>query len=97
VPKDDCDVRTNRLLPLPDLPFLPAAVVSAPADIKVREPDFAHMVATGRTRYEAPRFMTVNQAVAQLLEIESKLNEGGECGIAATAERRGTIQCRTLQ
>jgi hypothetical protein len=79
------------------LPFLPAAVVSAPADIKVREPDFAHMVATGRTRYEAPRFMTVNQAVAQLLEIEAKHKEGGECGDGAdAAEGRGTRLCRTL-
>lgn len=37
------------------------------------------MVRTGRTRYDPPRFMTVNQAVAQLLEVEERRKEG-VCG-----------------
>lgn len=57
---------------------LPASSARCDADIKVREPDFAHLVKTGRTRYEAPRFMSVNQAVAQLLEVEGK-RRGGVC------------------
>ena len=45
-------------------------------DIKVREPDFAALAATGRTVYLPPRFMTVAQAVEQLLEAEAARGEG---------------------
>ncbi|RHY24318.1 hypothetical protein DYB32_008891 [Aphanomyces invadans] len=44
-------------------------------DIKVKEPDFEAM-ARGRTVFLPPRFMTVNQAVEQLLEVEDKRQEG---------------------
>lgn len=40
-------------------------------DIKVKEPDLAQL-ARGRTVYEPPRFMTVAQAAAQLIEVEEK-------------------------
>ncbi|RLN93102.1 hypothetical protein BBJ28_00026102, partial [Nothophytophthora sp. Chile5] len=40
-------------------------------DIKVKEPDFEAMC-RGRTVFLPPRFMTVNQAIEQLIEIEEK-------------------------
>lgn len=40
-------------------------------DIKVKEPDYDTMM-TGRLRYLPPRYMTVNQAIAQLLEVEKR-------------------------
>ncbi len=45
-------------------------------DIKVKEPDYNEMM-KGRTVFLPPRFMTVNQAVAQLLECEEKHKKGG--------------------
>ena len=45
------------------------------ADIKVKEPDFEAM-ARGKTVYLPPRFMTVNQALEQLIEVEEKRQEG---------------------
>ena len=53
-------------------------------DIKAREPDFEALVRTGRLSHEPPRFMTVNQCIAQLLEVEAKRG-GGVCGPAARA------------
>lgn len=44
-------------------------------DIKVKEPDLAQL-ARGRTVYEPPRFMTVGQAAAQLLEVEAQKGQG---------------------
>ncbi|KAJ3025166.1 UNVERIFIED_CONTAM: diphthine synthase [Siphonaria sp. JEL0065] len=44
-------------------------------DIKVKEQSIENM-ARGRKIYEPPRYMTVNQAVEQLLEIEDKRQEG---------------------
>eukprot|EP00611_Tribonema_gayanum_P011622 TRINITY_DN2192_c0_g3_i1.p3 TRINITY_DN2192_c0_g3~~TRINITY_DN2192_c0_g3_i1.p3 ORF type:complete len:101 (-),score=22.64 TRINITY_DN2192_c0_g3_i1:777-1079(-) len=44
-------------------------------DIKVKEPDFAEM-AKGRVRYLPPRFMTIAQAVEQLLEVEAERKGG---------------------
>lgn len=44
-------------------------------DIKVKEPDFEAMV-MGKKKYLPPRFMTVNQALEQLLEVEEKHGEG---------------------
>ncbi|KAL7747638.1 diphthine synthase [Sorochytrium milnesiophthora] len=43
-------------------------------DIKVREQSVENM-ARGRLVYEPPRFMTINQAVEQLLEVEEKRQE----------------------
>ncbi|KAI9136368.1 tetrapyrrole methylase [Paraphysoderma sedebokerense] len=44
-------------------------------DIKVREQSFENM-ARGRAIYEPPRYMTVNRAAEQLLEVEEKRKEG---------------------
>jgi diphthine synthase len=46
------------------------------ADIKVREPNLEAMM-KGKVKYDPPRFMTVNEAVEQLLETEAKLGAGG--------------------
>ncbi|KAI9591615.1 diphthine synthase [Syncephalis fuscata] len=43
-------------------------------DIKVKEPTLESL-ARGRPVYEPPRYMTINQAVEQLLEIEEKRGE----------------------
>ena len=45
-------------------------------DIKVKEPDFKELV-KGRTVYLPPRFMTCNQAIDELLEVEEKKGKGG--------------------
>ena len=44
-------------------------------DIKVKEPDFEAMK-KGRTEYLPPRYMTVAQAAAQLMEAEATCGEG---------------------
>jgi len=44
-------------------------------DIKVKEQSMENLI-RGRKIYEPPRFMTVNQAAAQLLEIEENRKEG---------------------
>ena len=46
-------------------------------DIKVKEPDFKELM-KGRTVYLPPRFMTCNQAIDELLEVEEKHKKGGE-------------------
>lgn len=43
-------------------------------DIKVKEPDYEAMC-RGRKVFLPPRFMTINQAVEQLIEIEEKRHE----------------------
>eukprot|EP01032_Pedospumella_encystans_P032822 gene32822-37065_t len=45
-------------------------------DIKVKEPDYNSMVTAGRLKFMPPRFMTVNTAVAQILEVEEEKKEG---------------------
>jgi diphthine synthase len=45
-------------------------------DIKVKEPDFDAMM-QGKTRYLPPRFMTIAQAAAQLLEAEEDVHKEG--------------------
>jgi diphthine synthase len=45
-------------------------------DIKVREPNYDAMASTGRLVYDPPRFMTVNEACLQLLEVEARRGEG---------------------
>jgi diphthine synthase len=45
-------------------------------DIKVKEPDFDAMM-QGKTRYLPPRFMTIAQAAAQLLEAEEEVHKEG--------------------
>ena len=52
-------------------------------DIKVKEPDMEAMM-RNQTVFLPPRFMTVNQAVEQLLEVEAKRKEG-VCGPDAQA------------
>ena len=44
-------------------------------DIKTKEPTLESL-ARGKPVYEPPRFMTVNQAVEQLLEVEGRRGEG---------------------
>lgn len=44
-------------------------------DIKVKEPDFKALM-KGRTVYLPPRFMTCNQAIDELLEVEEKKGKG---------------------
>ena len=43
-------------------------------DIKVKEPNYDAMMA-GKLKYMPPRFMTVNQAIEQLLEVEDKYKQ----------------------
>lgn len=43
-------------------------------DIKVKEPD-PEAMCMGKMKYLPPRFMTVNTAVSQLLEVEAKIGE----------------------
>ena len=45
-------------------------------DIKVREEDFVLLAKTGKTSYLPPRYMTVNQALEQLIESED-IEKGG--------------------
>ena len=40
-------------------------------DIKVREPNYDSLLKFGKITYDPPRFMSINTAVEQLLEIES--------------------------
>lgn len=49
---------------------------SSHLDIKVKEPDFKELM-KGRTVYLPPRFMTCNQAIDELLEVEEKHGKGG--------------------
>ncbi|KAI8617720.1 tetrapyrrole methylase [Chytriomyces sp. MP71] len=58
-------IKQNRAIKLHTLCLL---------DIKVKEQSIENM-ARGRKIYEPPRYMTVNQAVEQLLEIEEKRGE----------------------
>lgn len=44
-------------------------------DIKVKEPDYNSML-IGKLKYLPPRFMTINQAIEQLLEIEEEKKLG---------------------
>ncbi len=50
----------------------------------MREPNFDTLVRTGRMTYDPPRFMTVNTAAAQLMEVEAARG-GGVCGPDAMA------------
>lgn len=59
-------------------------------DIKVKEQSYENM-ARGRKVYEPPRFMTVGQCAAQMLEVEGERKEGvcGEECLAVGAARVG--------
>eukprot|EP00164_Ancoracysta_twista_P006334 GFYU01008800.1.p1 GENE.GFYU01008800.1~~GFYU01008800.1.p1 ORF type:complete len:274 (+),score=75.25 GFYU01008800.1:29-850(+) len=59
-------IQANRKLGLHTLVLL---------DIKVREQSWENL-ARGREIFEPPRFMTVNQACEQLIEVEEKRQEG---------------------
>lgn len=67
-------------------------------DIKVKEPDLAQL-ARGRTVYEPPRFMTVGQACAQLLDVESekKLGVCTEQTLAVGLARLGCLDEGALE
>ena len=52
-------------------------------DIKVKEPNYDAMCA-GKLKYMPPRFMTINQAIEQLLEIE-EMNQKDVCGPSTRA------------
>jgi diphthine synthase len=45
-------------------------------DIKVKEPDYEMMAKGKGIRYRPPRFMTVNTAIDQLLDVEATRKEG---------------------
>lgn len=45
-------------------------------DIKVKEPDFDAMIKGKKAGWLPPRFMSINTAVAQLLEVEEKRGDG---------------------
>ncbi|RKO97860.1 hypothetical protein CXG81DRAFT_15553 [Caulochytrium protostelioides] len=60
-------------------------------DIKVKEQSIENM-ARGRKIYEPPRYMTVNEAVAQLLEVEEKRGDG-ICGTNTVAVGLGRVGC----
>ncbi|KAJ3233595.1 diphthine synthase [Chytriomyces hyalinus] len=86
-------IKQNRAIKLHTLCLL---------DIKVKEQSIENM-ARGRKIYEPPRYMTVNQAVEQLLEVEEKRQEKvyspttigvGMSRIGAPDQR---IICGTLQ
>lgn len=64
-------------------------------DIKVKEQSIENM-ARGRKIYEPPRYMTVNQAVEQLLEIEDNRKEG-VCGTNRLAIGCARIGTKTQQ
>eukprot|EP01034_Spumella_vulgaris_P022153 gene22153-28260_t len=61
--------------------------------IQVKEPDYNSMVQSGRVRFLPPRFMTVNTAIAQLLEVEALRNEGVVTGdsLAVGMARLGQV------
>jgi diphthine synthase len=71
-------------------------------DIKVKEPDFEAMC-RGRTVFLPPRFMTVNQAIEQLIEIEEKRQEGAYSkdtmcvGMARLGQKDQTIIAGTME
>lgn len=71
-------------------------------DIKVKEPDFEAMC-RGRTVFLPPRFMTVNQAIEQLLEIEAKRQEEAYTkstlcvGMARLGQKDQTIIAGTME
>jgi diphthamide biosynthesis methyltransferase len=45
----------------------------------VKEPDYEAMTSSGKLRYLPPRFMTVNTAIEQLLEVEGNKGEVRHC------------------
>jgi diphthine synthase len=61
-------------------------------DIKTKEPTLESL-ARGKPVYEPPRFMTVNQAISQLLEVEEKRGEGayGEGTTCVGVARIGAV------
>lgn len=52
-------------------------------DIKVKEPDYVNHTGS-KLKYLPPRFMTVNQAISQMFEVEEK-NQAGVCAKDAMA------------
>jgi len=71
-------------------------------DIKVKEPDYDSML-SGRVVYLPPRFMSINVAIDQLLEVERARGEGivsEDClcvGMARLGQATQKIVCGTLR
>lgn len=59
-------IKKNRSLGLHTLCLL---------DIRVKEPTFESLCRGGKKQYETPRYMSVNTAIEQLLEVEQKHGE----------------------
>jgi len=70
-------------------------------DIKVKEPNM-EMLARGKTVYEEPRFMTVSQAVDQMLEVERSRGEKAytpetlAVGVARVGQKDQLIRAGTM-
>ncbi|KAF2402457.1 diphthine synthase [Trichodelitschia bisporula] len=67
-------------------------------DIKVKEPDLDLMARTGRTVYLPPRYMTVAECAAQMVEVEEKEGQG-VCGpdvLAVGVARVGSDECKIV-
>lgn len=71
-------------------------------DIKVKEQSYENM-ARGRKIYEPPRFMTVGQCAAQMLEVEEERQEGIctedrlAVGVARVGAKDQRMVCGTLK
>lgn len=67
-------------------------------DIKVKEPDFDHLVKTGKTKYLPPRFMTIAQCAQQMVEIEEDRKEGvcAKNKLAVGAARVGSDKMKVV-
>ncbi|ESQ54007.1 hypothetical protein EUTSA_v10025950mg [Eutrema salsugineum] len=87
-------IKKNRALGLHTLCLL---------DIRVKEPTFESLCRGGKKQYEPPRYMTVNTAIEQLLEVEQKHGESvygeeTECvGFARLGSEDQTIVAGTMK
>jgi len=72
-------------------------------DIKVKEPDFQHLIKTGKERNLPPRFMTVNQCLRQMMEVEEEKKKGAyswdsiAVGVARVGQRSQCIKSGTIR
>lgn len=65
-------------------------------DIKTREPDFEVLAKTGRTVYLPPRFMSVNEAIQQILDIDGSFGDFRGVGLARLGQDSERIKAGTL-
>lgn len=72
-------------------------------DIKVKEPDFDYLVKTGKERNLPPRFMTVNQCLSQMIEVEEEKQgkayslDSMAIGMARVGQRSQCIKSGTIR